>query len=532
MSLKNGPYSDGWYKGDVLYTGAWTNSGVPGTYVQPTCREWWPNGGSGTTNGITTGGVWQAKDNGNVYSYDTSPPTPFNGTRDVGGNGVHYTLGVPSTGILDNNVSAAIKISSTGSRSTSNYYANGSYAQHRFFINGKAVVGVYDRDVMGAGLQPTGTNFLPTTEAYYLFQTGADAGVQDTSGGFKLVNTNVSGWPGYIAFYNGSVLTEGAYGGRYYKDGILATGFYGGVLYEAGKPFNGILTKQNADWHRAYDDSLFSTTNGHTIDEGYSLINTNLGNNPYPHVRFSMGVPTSGSYVDTPSLGKRWYDNNGELCQGVFYGRLFNIGDGNSPGLLDVGDFAYSGGIVYRKGRPYRGFLDQSQVDTFSLSPAVSGMYNRGNLLTGIFWNDRYYIGGKLDNASGAGGSGLHTVIYTNGYPANGLYNGTVYVQGIPAGFVYYYSQSSNDWYDANNWYYNSAHTVPLGHIPDDTNKAIILGPAAPYVDIDDVNWISPSYINIGSVGITFTSNLSGKVTSTISGTASATFLNTAQYGN
>jgi len=96
----------------------------------------------------------------------------------------------------------------------------------------------------------------------------------------------------------------------------------------------------------------------------------------------------------------------------------------------------------------------------------------------------------------------------------------------------YFYSESSTNWFELSNWFANSSHTIAKNSLPNSLSEITILGPAVPYVDIDNVNWVNPATINIGNVGITFTSALSGVVTSTITGTASATFLGTAQYGN
>jgi hypothetical protein len=86
---------------------------------------------------------------------------------------------------------------------------------------------------------------------------------------------------------------------------------------------------------------------------------------------------------------------------------------------------------------------------------------------------------------------------------------------------VYFWSSSniSNSWLSTSNWYSDSATTTALGYLPTATSTVITLGSVAPSVDLDSLNWITPTGIDASATGISFTSSAGASIDTGITGT-------------
>ena len=96
----------------------------------------------------------------------------------------------------------------------------------------------------------------------------------------------------------------------------------------------------------------------------------------------------------------------------------------------------------------------------------------------------------------------------------------------------YFYAEThdydKNKWWTLESWYANSSHTVHATVLPNASADVIVIGTVEPTVDLDRQDWVQPNTITSGSVGIVFTSALSGNVSCDITG--NATFNGSATY--
>lgn len=99
-----------------------------------------------------------------------------------------------------------------------------------------------------------------------------------------------------------------------------------------------------------------------------------------------------------------------------------------------------------------------------------------------------------------------------------GVFTGTVTVETDCT--RYFYSASSSDWMNVENWYEDSGATVSADSVPSEGFETIIVtGSVAPEVDIDV--WITPESVDASETGISFTSITTNGVDGTIIGDVS-----------
>ncbi len=97
--------------------------------------------------------------------------------------------------------------------------------------------------------------------------------------------------------------------------------------------------------------------------------------------------------------------------------------------------------------------------------------------------------------------------------------NGGYFIGGPTA--VYFWSSSNifNSWTSISNWYSDAAATIALGYLPTATSTIVTLGSVAPSVDLDSIDWVTPSGIDASQTGISFTSTASASINTGITGT-------------
>ena len=66
----------------------------------------------------------------------------------------------------------------------------------------------------------------------------------------------------------------------------------------------------------------------------------------------------------------------------------------------------------------------------------------------------------------------------------------------------YWYSTSDSDWYNLANWYFDEDLKYPATILPTIGSNLYLKGFIRPLVNISDSRWVSPSSINVGSLGI------------------------------
>ena len=91
---------------------------------------------------------------------------------------------------------------------------------------------------------------------------------------------------------------------------------------------------------------------------------------------------------------------------------------------------------------------------------------------------------------------------------------------GSPEGSIYFYSTSSTDWQDIDNWWNDSDHTDLAGRLPDGADEVVVVsGSVVPHVRMDTSGdtqwWVDPVSISATDVGIVFF-NLLNEYTFTI----------------
>ncbi len=94
-----------------------------------------------------------------------------------------------------------------------------------------------------------------------------------------------------------------------------------------------------------------------------------------------------------------------------------------------------------------------------------------------------------------------------------------------PSNLMYFYSPTNdydgNKWFKTGNWWSDVNHSVPATGLPIVTTDVVIIAPVAPIADLDLITWVQPHTINTGTVGMNFTSVLSGNVSCDITGPVS-----------
>ena len=63
-----------------------------------------------------------------------------------------------------------------------------------------------------------------------------------------------------------------------------------------------------------------------------------------------------------------------------------------------------------------------------------------------------------------------------------------------------YGSPTASEWYNVSNWYTSSSFSINATGLPVNTADVFLYGSTAPYVDIDDVNWVPPKSIDSTNV--------------------------------
>jgi len=86
--------------------------------------------------------------------------------------------------------------------------------------------------------------------------------------------------------------------------------------------------------------------------------------------------------------------------------------------------------------------------------------------------------------------------------------------------FAETHDYDKNKWWTLESWYSNSNHTTHATELPISTTDVVVIGTVEPTVDLDRQDWVQPNNITSGSVGIVFTSALSGNVSCDIIGNA------------
>lgn len=232
----------------------------------------------------------------------------------------------------------------------------------------------------------------------------------------------------------------------YYVNGQPGSGLVGNTFYVNGKTYSGTLVwvpsaytgGSNTYGHGGTWETWSGSINN--VDSSYEYTHfhflSSLKKGPdvcwLPMRHFSHGLLASAcNFIDTSDY-PRTYDNDGEVVQGWYNGKLYGttIATFDSPlsaGILDRSEFNYVDGIVSHRGVPHKGLLSQTQIDTYLTGTEVlSGEYANGVLLNGATWNSRIYSNGVWYVNSGGTDGGY----FYNESPAAGTYSGHDYLDG------------------------------------------------------------------------------------------------------
>lgn len=268
-----------------------------------------------------------------------------------------------------------------------------------------------------------------------------------------------------------------------------------------------------------YGDAFFydSTVNYGVIDGDATFI---CGANNYGTVNGTLTTDSCERYFYSAS-STDWHEPNnwffdvdhalptGSVPDSAFYA-VYVVPTSVAPLVnLDVWDsvyyiFATSTGISFTSG-----------VGTLLSGLTVYGdtsFYGLSILASSIDGNAFFYDGSTM-----SGGVTGDVYIDCGANVGGGGYGGTL-TYGECA--TYFYSTSSTDWTDVNNWYADELHTEPTGAVPTESDVAyVVSGSVVPLIDLN--TWSRPLSINAGDVGIVVTSSYSVWFYPNVTGTVS-----------
>ncbi len=281
-----------------------------------------------------------------------------------------------------------------------------------------------------------------------------------------------------------------------------------------------------------HDDSLL---NGNATVSGTVVLYDNASS--YGEV--TDLVVSSTAYGSLPQAGV-WVIDNTYLV-GAVSGTMYG------PGLVPITQIVFTGSSVNRMGftadavftdtssndtslngesiygdvtvsTTYYGSLPQGGVFTFD---TTSGVEWRGSIFGTIFGSDGLPITEYRflkHNANYFSSTLTGDAYFGCGAENHGAFTGTVTIETDCT--RYFYSTSSSDWMDVENWYEDSGATIPSDSVPSEGFETIVVaGSVAPEVDID--LWITPESVDASETGISFTSITTNGVDGIVTGDAS-----------
>jgi hypothetical protein len=90
---------------------------------------------------------------------------------------------------------------------------------------------------------------------------------------------------------------------------------------------------------------------------------------------------------------------------------------------------------------------------------------------------------------------------------------------------IYFNYELNSNWFNTNSWYTDNSFTNNAGIIPQSYSEVIMYGNGAAVINLDNVNWITPAYIDTRNVndinGVCFYSENNNKFNGTILGNSS-----------
>ena len=401
---KNGYYSDGYFKNDVIPTfgdGSGSSAFLPvprGSYkfFQPYSNY---SPGSNNVEIIVTKSVDDQKMR--IYSWYNNAGNIQGGVNLNGATGSLYNGFVPMT-----NGKAYIR------GELANGYGLLDY-ENIFYKNGVPYTGAFDPALIGTtwpANNPSETEWPANTVTYpsetMYFRSGVPAA--GTANGLQYGS---DGKLAHDIFINGKMYSSGLPASGFYID--YETGSYRMRLYKAGKPYTGFSIEAIDNDGNYPANSLILNSTGRIALLTYVY----------------AGWPNYAGMND-PINSNGCYFYNGELANGEINNKIWTNGVFDPSG----GDIV-SNGRLFRNGVPFGGKLNAAgsqvawggQPFTFRNYQVNGEVFFAAGVVMHGFMGGKFYVDGIPDLTPGIKDQ---TLKFYNGAIANGSINGATYVNG------------------------------------------------------------------------------------------------------
>lgn len=84
---------------------------------------------------------------------------------------------------------------------------------------------------------------------------------------------------------------------------------------------------------------------------------------------------------------------------------------------------------------------------------------------------------------------------------------------------LYWYNAEDTNWFNQDNWFADSGHTIPAGGLPTASNNVYIVGTQVPIANLGLGSWVNPNAIYVGTIGIGLSGNSGQTIQTNFRGT-------------